>query len=786
MIFTSRASNPSTKSRSYGRQPLAGRARWLTIPALLAVSVARAAPIQVEGIPVELSVRSPAPRCIRVTLMPIEAAGTFPENPALVETTTAEAAIRLREIDAPVTAKTGGLVVEVRGEPLEILVSDEKGARVQKLAFNDKGEIRFPLDGQPVLGLGEGGPRPEKGKDWKTAAVEFDRLGRLHKMEPRWQADAYGSRNPVPLLVGTGGWALFFASPWGQIDLSQADHGRFLPVGKKDPVKQRQNHANQREQLGKGIPPMEQYLPGFRDVFLFDARDPQVLMKDLSVIAGAAVMPPKWALGYMQSHRTLEDDTQMLEIVKTFREKKIPLDAVIYLGTGFTPRGWNKQQPSFQFNPEVFKQNAKQFIDKVHELNAKVVLHVVPWDRDKTPLLDDSVFESYWKDHKALVDAGTDGWWPDEGDWFDLFERIKRHEFYYKGPISSHSDRRPWSLHRNGYLGIARWGGWVWSGDTDSTWKTLQAQVAVGINHSLSISPYWGTDIGGFFPTPELTGELYARWFQFGAFCPSFRSHGRTWWTRLPWGWGLDTLGPVEHPHSPDASTLNDPEIEKIARHYAELRYQLQPYNYTLAWQARKTGMPFIRSLWLHDPGDEKARGIGSEFLWGKDLLVAPVFEKGARSRELYLPRGEWYDWWTGERLTGGRKIRREVDLNTMPIYARAGSIIPLDPVRQYAAEPVSAPTTLLVHPGADGTFTLYEDAGDGPGYLHGQHSTIRFRWDDEKRVLRIGARQGSFEGMPEERTFRVIFAGKGKSPDGEPDAEVKYRGKELTLPPQK
>jgi alpha-glucosidase/alpha-D-xyloside xylohydrolase len=241
-------------------------------------------------------------------------------------------------------------------------------------------------------------------------------------------------------------------------------------------------------------------------------------------------------------------------------------------------------------------------------------------------------------------------------------------------------------------------------------------------------------------------------------------------------------LGPIEDKTPPDRSALNDPEIESIARRYAELRYRLLSYNYTLAWEARETGLPFMRSLWLHDPGDENARSVATEYLWGRDLLIAPVFEKGASSRELYLPRGDWYDWWTGERHAGGRSIRRKVDLGTMPVFARAGSIIPLDPLRQYTAEPIHEPITLLVHPGADGEFTLYEDEGDGPGYRSGAYSTIALRWDDKRRVLRIGARRGEFPGMPAERVFRVVLAGIGKAANAKPDAEVTYRGEEISV----
>ena len=737
-------------------------------PALLSMlllgAVAGAIPLEIDGIPVELAVRPATSRCLRITLRPLDAPEALPENPALMNPAPGAPALKLRQIDQPVTAKAGDLVVTVHAEPFEVVVSDQDGAPIQKLTFDKSGSIRFPLGQQPVLGLGEGGPRAKSGQDWRKAPVEFDRRGRLHRMEPRWQADAYGSRNPVPLLVGTGGWGLYFASPWGQVDLSHAEHGSFLPVERKDPATMRQNHGNQAKQLGKGIPPMENFLPGFRDVFVFDARDPGVLMKSLSTISGKAVLPPKWALGYMQSHRTLEDDSQMIGIVDTFREKKIPIDAVIYLGTGFTPRGWNKPQPSFDFNPEVFKQAPEKTIGALHDRHVKVVLHVVPWDRDRIPLLDDSRIGNYWKEHEGLVTAGVDGWWPDEGDWFDLHERIKRHKLYYEGPISTQPDLRPWSLHRNGHLGIARWGGWVWSGDTDSTWKTLEAQIAVGINHSLSISPFWGSDIGGFFPTAELSGELYARWFQFGAFCPSFRSHGRTWWTRLPWGWGLDTLGPEEHPHSPDKSALKDPEIEKIARKYAELRYQLLTLNYTLGWEARETGLPLIRSLWLHYPQDPVASSLGDQYLWGRDLLIAPVYQKGAKARELYLPAGEWHDFWSGRRHKGKQRIVREIDLATMPVFVRAGAILPIDPIRQYSSEAVKEPLTIRVYPGADGQWQMYHDDGASNAYLKGDSSLTSFSWDDRAKKLTIIPVVSPSYRLPYQGSLKVELIGVGES----------------------
>jgi alpha-glucosidase/alpha-D-xyloside xylohydrolase len=718
--------------------------------------IAQAETLTSLGQPAELTIRPAGEHGVRVTLMPLREKRDLPENPALVAAANTKPVLRIQQLDVPAAVEVGGLKVTVRPTPLRVSLAGSDGAVVQELTFREDGGVDFLLDGQPVLGLGGGGPKPEKGEDWRKLPVEFDRRGRLDAMQPRWQSGAYGSRNPVPLLVGTGGWGLFFAAPWGRIDLREVRSGRFLPVTAQDLGETRQTFGNQQKNLGKGLPPRSAFIPGFLDVFVFGACRPANLMKDISTISGAAAMPPKWALGYMQSHRTLEDDAQMVGIVETFREKRIPLDAVIYLGTGFTPRGWNTKQPSFAFNPEVFKREPERVLADLHALHAKVVLHMVPWDRDKLPVLDAAHMPAYWKQHEPLVKAGVDGWWPDEGDWLDLYERLERHRLYHDGPLSTQPDRRPWSLHRNGTLGIARWGGWIWSGDTNSAWKTLEAQIAVGLNSSLSLSPYWGSDIGGFFTTPELAGELYARWFQFGAFCPSFRSHGQDWWARLPWAWGLGKQGAIETKNAPPTSALNDPEIEKITRRYAELRYQLLSYTYSLAWRARETGLPFMRALWLHYPDDAKARGLGTEYLWGRDLLVAPVFEKGAKARSVYLPAGVWYDWWTGEKIDGGREVTREVDLATMPLYVRAGAIIPLDPVRQYTGEPINEPLTLRIYPGADGDFALYEDDGSSLDYLKGKFALTRLTWNDKARTLTIepGSR------VAPKRTFQVECEG--------------------------
>jgi|GEM_PF-107974 len=740
----------------------------------------KATPLSLGGS--RLDIRAAGEAAVRVTIRPIDSKQAFPYTPALIQREYPKPVITSRKLASnfkPLKAQVGPLTVEVTAKPLTVLVTTSDNKPVQKITFAPDGKMSFVLDGHPVLGLGEGGPK-QSGK-WQDDKVEFDRRGRAHVLQPRYDTMAYGSRSPVALLAGTGGWGLFVAAPWGDIDLTSKETGTFTPAVPIEPGTVVSRRQQRRGRIG--LPP-----PGWKtdvyDVFVFDAHEPVKFMKDVSTISGPAVLPPRWALGYMQSHRTLEDDEQIVSILDTFRKKQIPVDAVIYLGTGFTPRGWNTSQPSFKFNRGVFKREPKDVLSDLHARHAKVVMHMIPWDRGRLETLHGSIppksgetvdsdhIASYWKEHNALVDTGVDAWWPDEGDWFSFHERMKRHQLYYEGPLSKTPNVRPWSLHRNGHLGVARYGGWIWSGDTHASFKTLEAQIAVGINHSLSLSPFWGSDIGGFYPTQDLTGELYARWFQFAAFTSSFRGHGRTWQMRLPWGWGLDKMGPKESNTPPLESELNNPRIEPIAKKYAELRYQLLSYNYTLAWEARTTGMPMMRSMWLHHPSDNKARSIGDQYLWGRDLLIAPVYKKGATTRDVYLPAGKWYDWWTGKAETGGRTVQRAVDLATMPIYVRAGAIVPVDPIRQYTGQKVDEPTTLKIYRGANGKYTLYDDDGISLNYLQGDSVQTLIKWDDAAKKLSLEPESK----QTATRTFQVELI-----PDGV-SKEIQYTGQRVDL----
>ncbi|MDH6311659.1 alpha-glucosidase (family GH31 glycosyl hydrolase) [Parabacteroides sp. PFB2-10] len=498
-----------------------------------------AAEIIVNGEPGQLDIRVAGQNAIRVTLKPLSFTENFPFSPGIAKRDYPAPVISLKTINGTVKKTIGNLRVEVKSNPLSIRVTTPKGELIQYIVFQDDGRLSFMLNGnEPVLGMGGGGSLPDSTVNWRELPIEYDRRGLYDSMRPRWQTDAYGSRSPVSMLIEPGNWAIYIPTPWTEVDLTANDRGYFVPWNPTEEEKTRVPRDIRAGAFNQGIPPLEAKVDGLFDFFVFDARDPATLMSDYYTITGKASMPPKWALGYMQSHRTLESEKQMHSIVSTFREKQIPLDAVIYLGNGFAHYGWNTRQDTWQFDKEIIPDQTA-FIKKMNEQNTKVVLHILPPGRHRLPtiqgsipakvgeVVDESHMQTLWKQHEPLVQLGVAGFWADEGDWYNLFERDKRHQLYYYGHLSTYPNVRPWALHRNGYPGMAQWGAWMWSGDPASTWKTLEVQIAVGLNHSMSIGPFWGTDIAGFSVTSDLTGELYTRWIQFAAFTASFRGHGR-------------------------------------------------------------------------------------------------------------------------------------------------------------------------------------------------------------------------------------------------------------------
>jgi alpha-glucosidase (family GH31 glycosyl hydrolase) len=650
------------------------------------------------------------------------------------------------------TISAGDLRLKISFQPVSIEVANSKGDVIQQLIWDQSAGIFSFLNGSsPLFGLGEGGP-------------QFDRRGSTDSMvsgQGGYKLATHGGRVPIPWIIGTSGWAMFFHQPYGTFDFT-GQRGKFQSAG-----------------------------PGAAlDLFFVGSADPATIMSEYARLTGFAEMPPLWSFGYQQSHRTLASREEVLAEAKTFREKKLPCDALIYLGTGFCPSGWNTENGSFVWNDRVFP-DPKVMLDELHREHFHAVMHAVilsdklhgtvhdPCDVSR---FDEEAASCHWDAHRKDLAMGVDGWWPDEGDPLDIPSRLVRNRMYWEGPQIDRPNERPYALHRNGYAGMQRYASFLWSGDVYSTWETLKTHVPIALNTALSGIPYWGTDIGGFVPTPEFTAELYVRWFQFGAFCPLFRCHGRTWKLRLPWGWNTGDPGPVEIRNYggaaiPDPSQLHDGRVEPICRKYLELRYRLLPYLYSAVRECATTGMPIMRALWIHFPDDPKAVECGDQYLWGPGLLVAPVVEKGATTRTIYLPHGAWYDFWTHERVAGGREISRPVDLETLPLYVREGSILPLGPVKQFTGEKVDEPLSISIYPGRDGSFLLYEDDGASFDYRKGEWMGIQMAWDDTRRTLSLQLAPGSRLLAPGPRAMTVQLAGAVRNItfDGKP-VQVSFR----------
>jgi alpha-glucosidase/alpha-D-xyloside xylohydrolase len=689
--------------------------------------------LRVAGAEVEIQITEATPWTTRISVVGLKQldADALTGPGSLVSRRWPEPARRIRSARA-VEMRLARQTIRFKPEDLSLTIQED-GRLVQVLRFDQEtGAVRFRAD-CPLLGLGEGGP-------------QFDRRGFKDSMRSGqgvYKLRTHGGRVPVPWIVGTAGWAMLFHQPYGAFDLTGTD-ATFEPSSPQLPL----------------------------DLFVVASNDPERIMAEYAYLTGFAEMPPLWSLGYQQSHRTLASREEVIGIARTFREKKLPCDALIYLGTGFCPSGWNTTNGSFSFNRDVFT-DPRAVIDELRAQHFHVVLHSVILSRTlrgsvregcEATRFDEEQAACHWDAHRKVFALGVDGWWPDEGDPLDPASRLVRNRMYWEGPLLDRPNERPYALHRNGYAGMQRYGAFLWSGDVHSTWETLRTHVPIAINTGLSGIPYWGTDIGGFIPTKELTGELYVRWFQFGAFNPLFRAHGRTWKLRLPWGWNAGELGPDEikaegDVANPGPDELHNAQVEPICRKYLELRYRLMPYLYSAVRECCRTGLPVIRALWLHYPNDPKAAMRSDEYLWGRDILVAPIVEKGATSRKVYLPAGAWHDFWTGEKHEGGREISRTVDLETVPLYVRAGAIIPFGPLKQYTAERVDGSFTMRVYPGADGECAVYEDDGSTFDYREGAWMGLRVSWSDRTQVASVRLADGSRMLPPGRRTLDFALA---------------------------
>ena len=550
-------------------------------------------------------------------------------------------------------------------------------------------------------------------------------------------------------------------------------------------------------------------------------------------LTGAAPLMPAWAFGLWQSRQRYETSRQSLDAVDGFRRRGIPFDNIVQDWFYWKEDAWG----SHQFDPVRFP-DPDAWIRSIHAQHAHLMIsvwgkfypgtdnfaamrsHGFLYERNLDEKLVDWLGHPYtfydafnpaarklfWAQvERDLFHRGIDAWWMDATE-PDLtptptLDGQRSHvnptalgagarglnayplvnsEGVYNGQRQTAPDQRVFILTRSGYTGQQRYAAAVWSGDTSSTWTALRKQITAGLGASISGLPYWTMDIGGFSVPARFSDkdakpadveewrELNTRWFEFGAFVPLFRVHGESP-RREMWEFGGET-----HP------------AYQAQLKFDRLRYRLLPYIYSLADTGTHDGGTFIRPLVMDFPGDTTARESPDQFMFGPALLVNPVTAFQARSRPVYLPDGNWYDFWTGAAVAGGRTIEAPAPYDAIPLYVRAGSIVPCGPELQYVQEKPADPITLYVYPGADGHFTLYEDDGVTYGYERGACARIPMVWDEATHSLTLEARVGAFPGMLGQRTFEVVLvspsaaAGFGRA--AKPDHVLHYQGDRIQV----
>ncbi|HEX2585088.1 MAG TPA: TIM-barrel domain-containing protein [Steroidobacteraceae bacterium] len=550
-------------------------------------------------------------------------------------------------------------------------------------------------------------------------------------------------------------------------------------------------------------------------------------------LTGKSVMLPRWAYGFWQSRQRYKTQNEILDTVAEYRKRHIPLDNIVEDWFYWREDDWG----SHKFDPERFP-DPKGMIDKLHTMNAHFMISVWPKfypTTDNYKELDAKGYiyrrnveldvrdwvgkngyrnsfydpysqearDIYWRQiNERLNVLGVDAWWLDAsepdihsnvdveenklrigptamGPGFSVYNSypLMQTTGVYEGARSANKDKRAFILTRSAFAGQQRNAAATWSGDVASRWDDLYNQIAAGVNFSMSGIPNWSFDIGGFalekrYLNPDAANleewrELNLRWFQFGAFVPLFRSHGEEPYREI------FNLAP------------KDSEVYNSLLRYDELRYRLLPYTYTLAADTYLRDGSMMRGLVMDFPKDIKVRNINDEYLFGPSLLVAPVYKFHARTRNVYLPAGaNWYNFDTGELISGGQQIVVKAPLSRMPLFVKAGAIIPSVPVIEHSGEMNAQPVTLNVFTGADGHFDLYEDDGVSYGYERGEYARITLHYDHAKRTLTIGDRKGSYPSMVKDRKISVRWIEPGVVPSAFDDdvKSVEYLGKEITI----
>lgn len=566
------------------------------------------------------------------------------------------------------------------------------------------------------------------------------------------------------------------------------------------------------------------------DYYFVSGDDIDGVIGGYRTLTGKSPIIPKWALGYWQSRERYTTQEEILSTLKEFRDREIPIDNIVQDWQYWLPDQWG----SHEFDPDRFP-DPKAMVDSVHALGGRYMISVWPkfyvgtehftemdscgwiyrtavedkvvdwlgYEQSFYDAYSQGARELFWqqmKDH--LLPLGVDAWWMDASEpnihdctdmdyrksmcgptalgpsdkYFNAYALMNA-QAIYEGQRRDAPDKRVFLLTRNGFAGLQRYSTASWSGDIGTRWEDMKTQISAGLNYSISGIPFWGQDIGGFSVegryaaaqqlfdrTGEVNSdlkewrELQARWHEWGVFCPLYRAHGQ-WPFREPWN------------IAPEGD-----ETYRIIVETDEYRYRLLPYLYSLAAKVHFDDYTIMRPLVMDFTDDPAAREISDQFMCGPAILVCPVYEYGARSRQVYLPAGGWYDAYTGSRIEGGCTVDAPAPLDRIPLYFREGSILVTGTVVQNSAQPQDN-LRIRVFPGKDADFTVYEDDGISYAYEKGEYSTFNIHWDDSGKVLTIGQRQGAFPGMHESKKLLILI--EGESPESSVGT-IDYKGEEV------
>ena len=654
--------------------------------------------------------------------------------------------------------RTERCVVEIRNKPASVSAFAPDGRPLFSTkpgSLGDAGEysavLRLALDPREgIYGLGQ------------DPMANTNQNGHERRMWNEWGGLHVAANAALPFYFSSRGYGLLLNSGWPcRFAVGEA---RVSDPPPAHSIQRSKGPWEWNESSGEEDPRDLSVLleDGRMDVFII-LRDREEAIRGYGELTGRAPMPPRWALGYMQSKNRYRTDQEFLELGKKYRDTGIPCDTLVLDWL------WFRQFGDMAWDEQYWK-NPGDMLQKLHAMGFHIMQAYHPFIYEDClthdsfresgylmntpphtlPIFDHSnpeAREAWWQATRKLVDQGIDAYWIDMGEPRDhpqgttccLGSREHVHNLYSllwaKGIYEGHTrdlPTRPFLLSRTSYAGIQRYGTALWSNDIDSSWEVLKDQVPIGLGVCASGLPYWCTDIGGFATDDRYSPELFIRWLQWGVFCPLMRTHG-TRAENEPWSYGEQA----------------QPIIEK----YIRLRYRLMPYIYSCAREIHECSKPMMRGLYLDFPDDPEACGQKYEFMFGPALLVAPVLDRDARKREVYLPHGVWYDFWTGQRFTGGRSILALAPLDTIPLYVREGSMIPMAEYTRYDGERPWERITAHVW-GAEAGFTLYEDAGDGQGYLQGEYAKTRLIWKAGRLTAELA--EGDKAWIPQNRGYAV------------------------------